>query len=91
MASLKPRKKMLHDERIIKKRLGNPELWRQLEAISSNRWVNHLGRGHTRRTPAVEERAWEEKVNLAKADNCEACVYGNTAVFLHSSNCRYVS
>jgi hypothetical protein len=39
---------MLHDEKIIKKRLNNPVLWQQLEAITKGTKVNHLGRGHAR-------------------------------------------
>lgn len=44
----RPGKRLLHDEKISKKRLSNPMLWRQLEAISNGTKVNHLGRGHSR-------------------------------------------
>jgi hypothetical protein len=53
-----PRGKMLHDERITKKRLDNPDLWRQLEAISRGTYVNHLGRGHSRSHPPYTENQY---------------------------------
>jgi len=50
---------MSAEEKITKKRLGNPVLWKQLEAISNGTYVNHLGRGHERKdSPSVQELQW---------------------------------
>ena len=38
-------------EKASKKRLNNPHLWAQLEAISKGTYVNHLGKGHHRQHP----------------------------------------
>jgi hypothetical protein len=52
------RSRMTADEKIAKKKLGNPILWAQLDAVSRGTWVNHLGRGHSRVQPPTtqEER-----------------------------------
>ena len=74
--------KMDAEEKITKKRLGNPELWRQLTAISNGTYVNHLGRRHTRNHPAISEIAYSDR--FTRIETCLACTYGNTAYYLHN-------
>jgi len=47
----RPAPKMDPWEKITKKRLNNPVLWKQLDAITKGTYVNHLGRGHERTHP----------------------------------------
>jgi hypothetical protein len=50
---------VLQTDKVVKKKLGNPALWAQLDAVSKRRWVNHLGKEHRRIKPyGVDKRIY---------------------------------
>lgn len=67
-------------EKVTRKHLSKAN-WAQLNAVVKGTYVNHLGRGHTRRDSAVEERAWDFIVG----SQCLGCLYG--VYYYHNDLC----
>lgn len=90
MARLRPSKKMLHDEKLLKRVTDktNPMTYKQLSAASRGVKVNHLGRGHSRTDFETNGSMamllpFDERLPSPKSE-CLACAYGNDAVYLHT-------
>lgn len=46
-------------ERVTKRRLDNPDLWRQLSSCANGIYVNHLGPSRPRWSPVKDEQDWQ--------------------------------
>lgn len=59
--------KMGEPERVTKRRLDNPELWRQLSSCANGTYVNHLGPSRPRSHPSAEESDWNIRMKRRPA------------------------
>lgn len=61
-----PKPRRTAEEKACRRMIGS-DLYRQLEAVCADRWVNHLP-GKSRVSPLVEERQWEERLQGITGD-----------------------